>query len=243
MGIASDEILGMFIPIILYWLYAAVIISIEKLVPKYKLRSSEEQDKRNHLVSKGTVIKGVVLQQALQACTATLLYILTNRDNDAAASFLIAMVVMNTWQYFMHRYMHENKFLYKHVHSQHHRLVAPYAYGALYNHPLEGLLVDTMAGAVSFLVSGMSPRTSIFFFSFATIKAVDDHSGLFNFPWHPFHVLFENNSLYHDLHHQPSGIKYNYSRPFFVFWDKILGTYHMPMIPPSYEDAIWTVTK
>ncbi|EOA39017.1 hypothetical protein CARUB_v10011563mg, partial [Capsella rubella] len=68
--------------------------------------------------------------------------------------------------YFMHRYMHHNKFLYKHIHSQHRRLVVPYAYGPLYNHPVEGLILKTIGGALSFLISGMSPRTSIFFFSF-----------------------------------------------------------------------------
>ncbi|PRQ18068.1 putative sphingolipid C4-monooxygenase [Rosa chinensis] len=106
---------------------------------------------------------------------------------------------------------------------------------ALYNHPFERILVDTMGGAVSFLLSGMSPRTSIFFFSFATIKALDDHSGVCNFPWHPFHDLFRNNSLYHDVHHQLSGTKFNFSQPFFVFWDRILGTYHMPS---SAEDEL-----
>jgi sphinganine C4-monooxygenase len=55
---------------------------------------------------------------------------------------------MDKWQYFAHRYMHQNKFLYRHVHSQHHRLVVPYAIGALYNHPLEGLLLDTLGGAI-----------------------------------------------------------------------------------------------
>ncbi|KAL6182016.1 hypothetical protein ACLB2K_043439 [Fragaria x ananassa] len=262
--VASDEGLGTIVPIVVYWLYAALIISMEKSFPKHKIRSAEEQHNKNHLVSKGTVIKGVILQQALQAFTATLLYILIESDDDSAAhvttsntgqnhdgddgtgskiitmlvrtafQFLKGMVVMDTWQYFMHRYMHENKFLYKHVHSQHHRLVAPYAYAALYNHPLEGLLVDTMGGAVSFLASGMSPRTSIFFFSFATIKAVDDHSGV-NFPWHPFRLLFRNNSLYHDVHHQLYGTKFNFSQPFFVFWDRLLGTYHMPS---STEDEL-----
>jgi sterol desaturase/sphingolipid hydroxylase (fatty acid hydroxylase superfamily) len=82
-----------------------------------------------------------------------------------AAQVLIAMVVMDTWQYFIHRLMHVNKFLYKHIHSQHHRLVVPYGFGALYNHPAEGFLLDTIGGAVSFLVSGMTPRTATFFFS------------------------------------------------------------------------------
>lgn len=45
---------------------------------------------------------------------------------------------MDAWQYAMHRAFHENKFLYRNFHSHHHRLYVPYAYGALYNHPVEG---------------------------------------------------------------------------------------------------------
>lgn len=71
----------------------------------------------------------------------------------------------------------------------------------------------------------MSPRTSIFFsFSFATIKTVDDHCRLW-IPGNPLHVVFQNNTAYHDIHHQLHGAKYNFSQPFFVVWDRILGTY------------------
>ncbi|KAG5604097.1 hypothetical protein H5410_025589 [Solanum commersonii] len=84
--------------------------------------------------------------------------------------------------------------------------------------------LDTIGGALAFLVSSMSPRTSIFFFSFATIKTVVDHYGLW-FPGNLFHIFFKNNSAYHDIHHQLNGTKYNYSQPFFVTWDRILGTY------------------
>lgn len=136
---------------------------------------------------------------------------------------IIGMFVMDTWQYFMHRYMHQNKFLYRHVHSQHHRLVVPYAIGALYNHPLEGLLLDTIGGAIAFLTSGMTARTSVFFFSFATVKTVDDHCGLW-LPGNIFHIFFQNNTAYHDIHQLP-GSKYNYYQPFFSIWDKLLGTY------------------
>jgi sphinganine C4-monooxygenase len=145
-----------------------------------------------------------------------------------AAQVLVAMVVMDTWQYFIHRLMHVNKFLYKHIHSQHHRLVVPYAFGALYNHPAEGFLLDTIGGAVSFLVSGMTPRTATFFFSLATMKTVDDHCGLW-LPGNPFQHIFSNNTAYHDIHHQLHGNKYNFSQPFTVTWDKLLGT-HMSYV-------------
>ena len=51
--------------------------------------------------------------------------------------------------------MHVNTYLYKHVHSHHHRLTVPYAYGALYNHPLEALLLDTLGGVITLYASGM----------------------------------------------------------------------------------------
>jgi sphinganine C4-monooxygenase len=123
---------------------------------------------------------------------------------------LVAMLVLDTWQYFVHRYMHLNQFLYRKVHSQHHNLVVPYALGALYNHPVEGLLMDTMGGMVAYLVSGMTPRTSIFFFSFSLIKALDQHSGMY-MPWNPLNWLFSCTSAHHDVHHQLSGVNCNFS--------------------------------
>ncbi|XP_024988452.1 sphinganine C4-monooxygenase 1-like [Cynara cardunculus var. scolymus] len=229
----SDELLGTIVPLVVYWLYSGFYMLFESL-ENYRLHSKQDEDCKN-LVPRRTVVKGVLLQQALQAVVAIILFTVTSNDADAANSkghslvdivrqFFTAMVVLDTWQYFMHRLMHQNKFLYRHIHSLHHRLVVPYAFGALYNHPVEGLLLDTIGGALAFLLSGMSPWASIFFFSFATIKTVDDHCGLW-LPGNPFHVFFRNNSAYHDVHHQLYGAKYNFSQPFFIMWDKILGTY------------------
>ncbi|KAL9225919.1 hypothetical protein vseg_001793 [Gypsophila vaccaria] len=231
--VISDEILGTFAPIIVYWAYSGIYLMLGSF-EKYRLHSKKEENDKN-LVPKFDVVKGVLLQQLVQALVALLLFAVTgssgekvsNQDTSLfvlACQFLTAMMVLDTWQYFMHRYMHHNKFLYRHVHSQHHRLVVPYAFGALYNHPLEGLILDTVGGALSFLISGMSPRSSIYFFSFATIKTVDDHCGLW-IPGNLFQMLFKNNSAYHDVHHQLYGTKYNFSQPFFVMWDRILGTY------------------
>lgn len=233
MGIViSDQMLGTFVPIVVYWLYSGFYILLGSF-ENYRLHSKKDEQEKN-LVSKSTVVRGVFLQQIIQAIVAILLFKVTENDGEVATvskswltivvQFIVAMLVLDTWQYFIHRYMHQNKFLYKHVHSQHHRLVVPYAFGALYNHPLEGLLLDTIGGALSFLVSGMSPRVAIFFFSFATIKTVDDHCGLW-LPGNLFHVFFRNNSAYHDVHHQLYGSKYNFSQPFFVMWDRIFGTY------------------
>ena len=61
------------------------------------------------------------------------------------------------------------------------------------------------------------------FFTFSTIKTVDDHCG-YALPWDPLQHLTKNNAAYHDIHHQSWGIKTNFSQPFFTFWDAALGT-------------------
>ncbi|KAM1030355.1 hypothetical protein EV1_033873 [Malus domestica] len=193
-GYVSDEAMGTFAPIVVYWLYTGVYQLLPPL-DNYRLHTRREEDEKNS-VPLPSVVKGVLLQQLVQATVAQGLFLLTSRANTSGITIqpsvpvqiiqiVIAMLVMDTWQFFVHRYMHQNKFLYRHVHSQHHRLVVPYAIGALYNHLLEGLLLDTFRRALSFL----------------------------------------NNTTYHDIHHQLQGLKYNYSQPFFPIWDKLFGTY------------------
>ncbi|KAF1976228.1 sphinganine hydroxylase-like protein Sur2 [Bimuria novae-zelandiae CBS 107.79] len=151
-----------------------------------------------------------------------------------ALQFAAAIVVMDSWEYMMHRMMHVNKWLYVTFHSRHHRLYVPYAYGALYNHPIEGLLMDTAGAGFSYLVTGLTVRQSWFFFSISTIKTVLDHSG-YDFPWDPVHWIFPNNAAYHDIHHQSWGIKSNFSQPFFIWWDRMLGTMYTGDIKEKYE--------
>lgn len=132
----SDELLGTFAPIVLYWVYSGIYMMLGSM-ESYRLHSRKDEDEKN-LVPKKDVVIGVLLQQAVQAIVATILFAVTGSDCESAEAqqislvvlgrqFFVAMMVLDTWQYFMHRYMHHNKFLYRHVHSQHHRLVVPYA--------------------------------------------------------------------------------------------------------------------
>ncbi|KAF8661363.1 hypothetical protein AX16_001457 [Volvariella volvacea WC 439] len=140
-----------------------------------------------------------------------------------ALQFLFGIVIIDTWQYFLHRGMHMNKFLYRHFHSWHHRLYVPYAFGALYNHPVEGFLLDTMGGALAEWIPGLSARQAMLIYLISTFKTVDDHCG-YRLPFDPLQMITSNNADYHDIHHQVVGIKSNFSQPFFIHWDVILGT-------------------
>lgn len=97
--------------------------------------------------------------------------------------------------------MHLNAYLYRTLHSVHHRLYVPYAYGALYNHPLEGFLLDSCGAALAETIVQMSTREATLLFVISTIKTVDDHCG-YNFPWDPLQIMATNNADYHDIHHQ-----------------------------------------
>lgn len=140
-----------------------------------------------------------------------------------AFQFFMALAIIDTWEYFLHRAMHMNKWLYVTFHSRHHRLYVPYAYGALYNHPLEGFVLDTLGTGLAYLVTGMTVRQSMWLFGISSCKTVDDHSG-YALPFDPLHWVSSNNATYHDIHHQSWGIKSNFSQPFFTFWDSYLGT-------------------
>jgi sphinganine C4-monooxygenase len=123
-----------------------------------------------------------------------------------ALQYFVAVLIVDTWQYFLHRAMHMNQYLYKTLHSRHHRLYVPYAFGALYNHPLEGFLLDSCGAALAVKIAGLTCRQTMFFYGFATLKTVDDHCG-YALPWDPLQILFKNNAPYHDVHHQGWGIK------------------------------------
>lgn len=141
----------------------------------------------------------------------------------SALRLSIALCLIDTWQYWLHRLMHENRTLYRRFHSRHHRLYVPYSYGALYNDPIEGFLLDTAGTGLSAILMGLSPREALVLYTFATMKTVDDHCG-YRLPFDPFQVIFPNNALYHDIHHQNWGFKSNYSQPFFTFWDRLSDT-------------------
>ncbi|THU83860.1 hypothetical protein K435DRAFT_688726 [Dendrothele bispora CBS 962.96] len=136
---------------------------------------------------------------------------------------LMAMFIIDTWQYFLHRFMHVNKWFYKRFHSWHHRLYVPYAFGALYNHPLEGFALDSLGAALAEYLTGMTTRQALVLFTVSTFKTVDDHCG-YKLPFDPLQLMSGNNADYHDIHHQQIGIKSNFAQPFFIHWDVLLGT-------------------
>lgn len=248
-----DEYLALAAPVIAYWVVSMIFYFIDKfeLLEKYRIHTPKEVMKRNKC-SVFEVVRAVALQHLIQTGIGILFdyfdepqytghesheiwnmsqkYNLSIKQAELVyyygmptVKIAIGFLIMDTWQYMLHRIMHMNKFLYKHLHSVHHRLYIPYAFGALYNSIIEGFLLDTMGAAIASQAMSMTPRETIIFFTFATVKTVDDHCG-YELPFDPFQLIFPNNAVYHDIHHQSFGIKTNFSQPFFIHWDKLFNT-------------------
>lgn len=253
----SDSNLSLIAPVLAYWLYSIYfhLIDIYQLLEKYRIHPSEEQLSKNK-VTQFEVIRDVIFQHIIQSITGLIVsnfetHSQSGYENNllwnikqkyslipteiiylvywygiSILKIFIAFIIIDTWQYYLHKLMHKNKFLYKHFHSRHHQLYVPYAFGALFNNPVEGFLLDTLGTGIASISLGLTERENIFLYTFSTLKTVDDHCG-YSLPWDLFQLIFPNNSIYHDIHHQMFGIKYNFSQPFFIFWDKLNNTtYH-----------------
>lgn len=210
-------------PVFLYWVYGYIC---------YK-----PQDDSKNKVTFRNVIIGVLFNQFVQILISLFLgYLFSQHETHhfvehwmlRLSRFIFAIILLDTYQYWVHRLFHTFPSLY-YYHSFHHKVYLSYSFSALYVHPLESFVLDTGSMAFATLISGLVNDHFIFliFISLSTIKTIDDHCGR-NTKWYYSFSLFENDSNYHSIHHTLKGIKYNFSQPYFVFWDKICKTYLNP---------------
>lgn len=248
----SDKHLALLAPVVVYWAISFFfhLLDVFQVFDRYRIHTTEELNK--NIVSVREVLRAVFLQHVIQTAAGLILEQLEEPNTTGhepllvwkigknlgvsepvalflfhwvfpAFRLLVAFFIIDTWQYMLHRFMHNNKWAYRNMHSVHHRLYVPYAFGALYNSLAEGFLLDTLGTGVASVAVGLSDRENLILFVFSTMKTVDDHCG-YEFPWDLLQVIFPNRATYHDIHHQQFGIKTNFSQPFFVHWDKLMGT-------------------
>jgi sphinganine C4-monooxygenase len=216
--------------------YAAAHELNFKVVKKGEMETNYSEEEKEKVLSRSPSKLRVVVQVFIQQLIQVIVTLMVAEQEPPATAWdlqfgigmsvfriIVGAIVYDSWQYWIHRYMHINTFLYRHLHSTHHKIILPYSFSALYNHPLEAFLLDTIGGAVTMLLVGLSNWEATILFSIAMVKTVDDHCG-YQVPWNPLQQIFTNNARYHYVHHQIPGIKTNFSQPFFSFWDFLCGT-------------------
>ncbi|XP_078441612.1 sphinganine C4-monooxygenase 1-like isoform X2 [Wolffia australiana] len=224
-----EHLLPSLLPVVVYWLTSAIYDKLVCSKDEYRLFSEEEEQGQNAVPAKQVVL-GVLKNHAFQI----FLSVMRRGRSEALGegSYLrigrqlaVAMLVIDAWEYFSHRLMHESQFMFRNFHRIHHHLQVPYSYGAQYVHLVDAFVSQLVGSVVSVELSGMSAATSAVFFSLLAIKSVDDHCSRWFPRTNPFHRFFRNNVAFHCVHHQVQGFKYNYSTYFLPTWDVLLGTY------------------
>ena len=143
-------------------------------------------------------------------------------------SFVILLILQDTYFYFMHRLFH-HPLLFKKLHSGHHRSKEPTLWTSFAFDPIEALIQATFFVCIVFIL----PLHYITLFTaliVMTIWALFNHLGFEFFePSFYSHWLGKwfIGSKHHLVHHRKYTLHYGL---YFTFWDKILGTQD-----PSYN--------
>ena len=135
---------------------------------------------------------------------------------------LFAFVVDDAWFYFFHRWLHENKFMLRHIHSIHHRATTPFPLEYLYAHPLEWMLGMIGVGigfALIFIVMPINVYAIWIFGLLRNLHEIHIHSDL-ELPFFS-NVPFLSKTKHHDDHH--SKLAGNYASTF-NWMDRIFKT-------------------
>lgn len=124
----------------------------------------------------------------------------------------LMIITFNLIFSFFHIMFHKIRFLYKNVHSVHHRLRTPHPIGSIYAHPIEHIFGNLLSiGVAIWLVSAKFWLASIFIIHTA-YETVDGH------------IQYMNPEICskHFIHH--AKMVYNYDNsPYLI--DKIIGSY------------------
>jgi len=139
-------------------------------------------------------------------------------------SVLLALIVHDTYFYWMHRAVHHPK-LFRRIHLAHHKSVNPSPWASYSFHFTEGVL-EAMIAPIIMLLIPMHPLALATFGIASLVINVYGHLGYEIAPkWFRHSFFFEilNTSTHHNLHHEK--FRGNYGL-YFRIWDRLMKTEH-----------------
>ena len=141
-----------------------------------------------------------------------------------ALQVLFVSLVDDFFFYLIHRFLHENKTVYRRIHKIHHRVHTPVPIEYLYVHPLEWFMGVTGV-VIGFALLGLATGgVNVWtFFIYSGLRQVHElhiHSGLKSVVGH--YIPFWGTSEHHDMHHaKPNGGNYAAT---YTLWDRVFRT-------------------
>ena len=197
---------------------------------KYKIQQKPFEMKQFLLPSIGRIIINNIILAALLVLAWPLLKLTGVHNGEMPVWYiiiaqLIFFVLLDDFLYYcMHRYMHENKWLLRNIHSVHHRIRNTCGINGNYMHWVEYSLTASLT-LVGPIILGAHIYVVWMWVILRQIEGADGHIG-YDIPWNPAHLLpvYEGPD-YHDFHH--AKFKGNYAG-FLPYLDKYLGKTHIP---------------
>lgn len=142
--------------------------------------------------------------------------------------FVLYMALVEIGIYWVHRTLHTNKWLYKHVHMLHHKYNRPDTltpWASIAFHPLDGML-QASPYVLAILICPCHYLTHVLLLFFTAIWATYIHDAM---DWNVDPVM---GSKYHTVHH--THYIYNYGQ-MFIFCDWFWGTLRIPDGPTGHN--------
>ncbi|XP_058444490.1 fatty acid hydroxylase domain-containing protein 2-like [Malaya genurostris] len=94
--------------------------------------------------------------------------------------------------YYVHRFLHLRP-LYRYVHKKHHEWTAPFAWTAMYCHPVEHVISNMLPPIIGIELMKSHLATAVLWFTLLIVNTIRDHCG--------YHLPFFPSPEYHDYHH------------------------------------------
>ena len=138
--------------------------------------------------------------------------------------FVLYIAMVEIGIYWVHRTLHTNKWLYKHIHMPHHKYNKPETltpWASIAFHPLDGML-QASPYVIAGLVCPCHYLTHLILLFFTAVWATYIHDAM---DWNIDPVM---GSKYHTMHH--THYIYNYGQ-IFTFCDAFWGTLRIPPTP------------
>lgn len=191
-----------------YWIFGGLFTLMDLTLSPRALRKYKTQPHANEPLDKNVLISAVKVILFNQICVGVpLTYVayLGKKLRGFPENFrelpsfekvlldlFVCIMVDEIGFYYSHRLCH-NKFLYKHVHKQHHMWQSPIAITATYCHPLEHVLSNLLPVAGGSMIMQSHTSVTWLWLAMATLTTLNNHSG--------YHLPFSASSEFHDFHH------------------------------------------
>ena len=133
---------------------------------------------------------------------------------------MFVLFIDDMFFYFLHRLMHENKFIYRKIHKIHHRANVPIPIEYIYVHPLEWMsgMIGPFLGMI--IIGKISFIAYLIYLVVRNLHEIHIHSGIKTSLIHRLFPLYGTNE-HHDMHHAKRDGNYSST---FILWDLIFST-------------------